>query len=125
MPKMEHKINYFYFQPSVQSVELFNLWSKHPRVAEISGTTLQFSHFQVQCDLNGHFFAQMNYFARVKVIHIARGRNLTTIVVKFRPRAMWITFTRALLSKLDRHFRGLKSCQSNYILHHLEAKKIP
>ena len=27
MPKMEHKISYFDFQPSVQSVELFNLWS--------------------------------------------------------------------------------------------------
>ena len=30
MPKMEHKINYFDFQPSVQSVELINLWSMHP-----------------------------------------------------------------------------------------------
>ena len=30
MPKMEHKINYFDLQPSVQSVELFNLWSMHP-----------------------------------------------------------------------------------------------
>ena len=40
--------------------------------------SLKFSHFHVQCDQNSHFFAQINYFARVKVIHIARGLNLTT-----------------------------------------------
>ena len=39
--------------------------------------SLKFSHFHVQCDQNSHFFAQINYFARVKVIHIACGLNLT------------------------------------------------
>ena len=34
MPKMEHKINYFDFQPSVQSVELFNLWIEHAPVLD-------------------------------------------------------------------------------------------
>ena len=36
MPKMEHKINYFNFQPSVQSVELFNLWSMHPYLVSLT-----------------------------------------------------------------------------------------
>ena len=44
----------------------------------------------------------MNYFARVKVVHIERT---------------W--------AKFDRYFQDLKSCQSNSILHHLEANKIP